>query len=193
MILGRKIWGPYAWHLLHTFSINNNFKISEMKKHQYYIFYTSFAYVLPCMMCRDHYYDIIYNKLPLNEKDINRQYLKRWVFDVHNIVNKLLKKPKYSYKRCINDNEVINHGNILLFMEAVYKSFDYNNMSLYNFDHIYNFFKYFCLLYPDKNIKKDFKKIIKSDSFKKIQTPKEFQNWIKSNFSKLNVHINKID
>ena len=61
MILGRKIWGPYAWHLLHTFSINNNFKISESKKHQYYIFYTSFAYVLPCMICRDHYYDIIYN------------------------------------------------------------------------------------------------------------------------------------
>ena len=86
MILGRKIWGPYAWHLLHTFSINNNFKISESKKHQYYIFYTSFAYVLPCMICRDHYYDIIYNKLKLNEKDINRQYLKRWIFDVHNIV-----------------------------------------------------------------------------------------------------------
>ena len=32
----REIWGPKAWHLLHSFSINNNFKIPQNKIHNYY-------------------------------------------------------------------------------------------------------------------------------------------------------------
>ena len=37
MIYGRKTWGPKAWHLLQTFAINQNKKISNNKKHNYYI------------------------------------------------------------------------------------------------------------------------------------------------------------
>ena len=35
MIYGRKIWGPKAWHLLHTFAMNENKKISNKKKSNY--------------------------------------------------------------------------------------------------------------------------------------------------------------
>ena len=36
---GKEIWGPIAWHLLHTFSIGNGKKIKEEDRNSYYIFY----------------------------------------------------------------------------------------------------------------------------------------------------------
>jgi hypothetical protein len=37
MIYGREFWGSKVWYLLHAFSINNNLKIPENKKHNYYL------------------------------------------------------------------------------------------------------------------------------------------------------------
>jgi hypothetical protein len=52
MNYGSIIWGSKAWHLLHAFSTK---KISDDKKHNYYIFYTTFIYLLPCIVCSEHY------------------------------------------------------------------------------------------------------------------------------------------
>jgi hypothetical protein len=164
-------WGPKAWNLLHSFSINNNYKIPDNKKHNYYIFYTTFTYILPCIICSDHYYDIIHNIEPLEEEKISRSYIKKWIFKVHNIVNSILNKPKYSYYQTITNNE-----DIFFFISNVYKNFDYDMMSLYKFDQIYNFFINFCILYPDKDIQKKLKKIIKSNNFKNIKTPNDFKH-----------------
>lgn len=188
MNIGRELWGSFAWHILHSFSINNNYKISNNKKHNYYIFYTSFIYILPCLICSEHYSDIIYNINELNEDDINRQYLMKWVFNAHNIVNKILHKPKYSYNNCIKKHKITNHKEIYTFMSIVLNNFNFEKMSLYKFDQIYNFFINFCLLYPELSIKKDLKKIINSESFKNIHTPLEFHDWIINNL----INIKKI-
>jgi hypothetical protein len=176
--INKEEWGPKVWHLLHSFSINNNFRIPDNKIHNYYIFYTSFLYILPCIICSEHYSDILYNLYPLEEDKITRIYLKKWVYDVHNIVNKILKKPKFSYKIFLeNSINPINHEDIFFIIDAIYKNFDYENMSLYKYDQIFNFFINFCTLYPDKNIKKQLKKIINKKDFIKVKTPNEFHLW----------------
>ena len=179
---GSNIWGPKAWNLLHSFSINNNVKISKKKKHNYYMFYMTFIYILPCIICSQHYSGIIYYINPLKENKITREYLIKWVFEIHNIVNNLLDKEEYDYKEFIIKDYVVNHKDIFFFIKNVYLKFDYKNISLHIYDQIYNFFINFCLLYPDLKIRKKLKKLIHSDDFKKIDTPNEFRDWIVINF-----------
>ena len=176
MNYGKEIWGPKAWNLLHSFSMTNK-KISNTKKHNYYIFYTTFIYIIPCLKCSDHYSEILYNKRPLIEENINKKYLKKWVFNIHNDVNIILKKNKYSFKDFIENDYIIEHCEIFFFIDIVYKNLDYKMMSLYKYDQIYNFFINFCNLYPTINIRKNLRKVIKSIDFINIKTPNEFKNW----------------
>jgi len=182
MIYSKNIWGPKAWHLLHIFSINNDSKISESKKHNYFIFYKSFTYLIPCIICSNHYGNIINSLNPLIKEKINRKYLIKWVYKTHNIVNKITKKPKYEYNKFLESikNIEINHNDIFFIFNAMYLEIDYDNISLYKYDQIYNFFINFCLLYPDKKKRKVLKSIINNDDFKKIITPKQFINMFKN-------------
>jgi hypothetical protein len=192
MIWPKTKWGPIAWNMLHSFSINNNFKISNKNKHSYYIFYTAFIYIIPCLECSEHYSDIIYNKNILDEEKINRIYLIKWLCDVHNYTNKLLKKKHIKYIDCIECHKDIKNKEIFLFIETIYKNFNYDTISLYKFDQIYNFFINFCLLYPDIKIKKDLKKFIKLKNFYKIETPKDFEKWFLKNKDNLkNIFFNE--
>jgi hypothetical protein len=184
-IIGKKIWGPKAWNLLHSFSINNNNKIPDNKKHNYYIFYTSFIYILPCDICSDHYSDIIYNINTLEECKINRLYLIRWCYKTHNIVNKILGKSNYSYNDFTNSykdlKNYICHKDIFYILFHTFKNIEYDKISLHKYDQIYNFFINFCLLYPDVFKRKALKKIIKNDRFNSIKTPKQFKMWFFDN------------
>jgi hypothetical protein len=186
MYYTRTYWGPIAWYLLHSFSINKNLKINEDKKHNYYIFYISFIYILPCSDCSDHYTDIIYNTNPLEESKITRNYLKKWVFNTHNIVNSIIGKKKYKYSDLIENYKIVNNCDIFFFIKNVYENFDYINMSYFNFDHIYNFFINFCILYPVKYIRIKLKKLIKHNNFTKIQTPIKFKEWFDNIIPTLN-------
>lgn len=183
MLYGNKIWGPKAWNLLHAFSINNLLEISNKKKHYYYIFYTSFIYILPCIICSKHYSDIIYYINPLIESEITREYLIEWVYNTHNIVNEVLDKELYPYEN-LDKKYIINNDDIFFILKLTYLNIDFTNISLFNYDQIYNFFLYFCLLYPNLKIKKKLKKIIRSVEFKKIETPNQFNNWFKTIFIK---------
>jgi len=188
MNYGSIIWGSKAWHLLHAFSIN---KISDDKKHNYYIFYTTFIYLLPCIVCSEHYADIIYVNNILEEEKINKKYLMRWVFDTHNIVNKTLNKPKYNYQIFLNSFNEINHNDIFFILKNFIKNIDFDNISLYKYDQVYNFFINFCILYPEKTRMKKLKKIIKSKNFIKINTPNQFKLWFINNLNLLETIICK--
>jgi hypothetical protein len=182
MILGTKSWGPKAWYFLHIFSIK---KISKKKIHNYYLFYTTFTYLIPCIICSEHYANIIYVDNILEEKNINQEYLKKWVFDTHNLVNKLLNKTILDYNDFNNDLNInyknINHNNIFFIIKNFFFNIDYDNISLYKFDQINTFFINFCLLYPKKNIRILLKKMINSEDFCNIKTPKEFNFWFINN------------
>jgi hypothetical protein len=182
MNLGSKIWGPKAWHLLHAFSSNY---ISNDKSHNYYLFYITFIYILPCVICSEHYAEILYNENILDEEKIDKEYINRWVFDTHNLVNKKLKKNIYDYEYYKNNFKVINHNDIFFIFKYFILNIDFKNISLYKFDQIINFVINFYQLYPNKKKRIMLKKFFKKENFNNISTPNEFIKWFKININKL--------
>ena len=180
----KSIWGPCAWHLLHSISIGNNKEIKEKYKMSYFIFFKTFGYIIPCIICSEHYKNLfgIFHKI--NTNFLSRQYLIKWVFDLHNIVNKNLKKNIYNLDDCISNNITINNKKIFFFINNIFLHNDYKNISMYKYEQYYNFFVNFCKIYPDKNIKKILKKLISSKDFKEIETPLEFEKWFINNYKK---------
>jgi hypothetical protein len=86
------VWGPAAWHLLHTISFNYPINPSEENKKYYKEFVESLTNVLPCKYCRMN----LENNLkahpikPCHMK--NRDTFSRYIYNLHEIVNKMLGK-----------------------------------------------------------------------------------------------------
>lgn len=109
------IWGPSYWHILHTMSFNYpvNPTCEDKKNHRNMIL--NLKNILPCKYCR---INLVKNfkSLPLRECDLkNRESFSRYVYDLHELVNKMLnKKSGLTYEdvreryehfrsRCTND------------------------------------------------------------------------------------------
>merc|ERR1712166_1073789 len=86
------VWGPPAWHFLHTISFNYPSHPSEFQKIPYKNFIMNFEHVLPCGHCRTSFRKNI-TQLPLNGHALkNRCNFSKWVFKLHELVNKMLGK-----------------------------------------------------------------------------------------------------
>lgn len=86
------VWGPPMWHILHTISFNYPINPTEEQKKHYYKFYKNLKNILPCRYCREN----LANNLKTHKLDKsimkNRETLSRWVFELHEMVNKMLGK-----------------------------------------------------------------------------------------------------
>jgi len=86
------VWGPAAWHLLHTISFNYPINPSEENKKYYKEFIENLKNVLPCKYCRMN----LENNLkahpikPCHMK--NRDTFSRYIYNLHEIINKMLGK-----------------------------------------------------------------------------------------------------
>ena len=93
------IWGPPMWFILHMVSFNYPVNPTEKDKDNYFSFFNSIRHVLPCGKCRTN---VVKNmkKRPLRRSTLkNRESISKWVYELHNDVNKMLCKPyKISYK-----------------------------------------------------------------------------------------------
>jgi len=86
------IWGPAMWLFLHTMSFNYPVNPSEDQKKYYYKFLKNLANILPCKYCRDNYKENLKTH-KLNKSVMkNRDSLSRWVYELHEMVNKRLNK-----------------------------------------------------------------------------------------------------
>jgi len=182
MKYGKKIWGPITWYLLHIFSCHNYLKKNSKLKHNYYIFYRTFIHIIPCNICSLHYSDIINYINPIEEEKLSNNYIKRWVYDTHNIVNDLLNKKIYKYSKLKEDYKNINNTKIFFIIKILIKNIDFSELSIYKYDQIYNFFINFCILYPDPIIRDRLELLLKSNQFKNIETPKQFIKWYNEYF-----------
>jgi hypothetical protein len=92
------VWGPPMWHVLHTISFNYPTKPTDKQKKDYFIFYYNLKNILPCKYCRDNLKNNTVT-LPLNiDVFKNRYTLSKYVYDLHELVNKMLdKKSSLSY------------------------------------------------------------------------------------------------
>ena len=94
------IWGPPLWHTLHTISFNYPVKPTKEDKENYYNYFKSLENVLPCRYCRDNYKDNL-KKLKFTKSHFkNRESLSKFVYNLHEQVNKNLgKKSGLTYSQ----------------------------------------------------------------------------------------------
>ena len=86
------VWGPLQWTFLHTMSFNYPVNpTSEDKKH-YRDYVLNLQYVLPCKYCRMNLKNNFKKKPLLMCHMANRETFSRYIYELHETVNKMLKK-----------------------------------------------------------------------------------------------------
>lgn len=100
------LWGPAAWHFLHTMSFNYPVTPSRETKMQYRNHILSLRHVLPCGKCRANLKEN-FKKLPLRMSDMkNRETFSRYIFNLHELINDMLnKKSNLTYEEVRNTYE----------------------------------------------------------------------------------------
>ena len=86
------VWGPGMWHYLHTMSFNYPIHPTKDDKKHYRDFMLNLQNVLPCKYCRQNLKNN-YKNNPLTMRDMaSRDSFSRYVYKLHEIVNKMLNK-----------------------------------------------------------------------------------------------------
>lgn len=87
-----KIWGPHFWETLHCASFGYPINPTEDERTHYKNFFTSVGHVLPCIYCRKSYLEFIRTEPTILDDKVmaNRETLTKWVYDMHQRVNKKL-------------------------------------------------------------------------------------------------------
>jgi hypothetical protein len=86
------IWGPSLWHTLHVMSFNYPINPTAKNKKDYKRFVNCLRCTLPCGKCRKNLKKNL-KDLPLRNKDLkNRERFSRWMFNLHEMINTMLKK-----------------------------------------------------------------------------------------------------
>lgn len=86
------VWGPAAWHLLHTISFNYPINPTNENKKHYKEYVENLTNVLPCKYCRMN----LKNNLKAHPIRMchmkNRETFSKYIYNLHEIVNKMLGK-----------------------------------------------------------------------------------------------------
>jgi hypothetical protein len=90
-----EVWGPFFWHTIHIVALGYPQEPTYSDKKAAKEFFESLTVLIPCPMCRDHYASHMV-KLPIGPSLDSRKDLFRWTVELHNEVNVMLGKRKYS-------------------------------------------------------------------------------------------------
>lgn len=86
------VWGPPLWHFLHTMSFNYPLEPTAAQKKVHRQFMESLEGVLPCGKCRDNLKKNVAQHPLLDKHLAGRAAFSKYVFDLHEVVNKMLDK-----------------------------------------------------------------------------------------------------
>ena len=118
------VWGPSQWHFLHTMSFNYPVEPTKADKKHYLDYIYSLRYTLPCGKCRANLHKNL-KKLPLKMSHMaSRETFSRYVYDLHELINKMLDN-----KILINNEQfikiiVIHHCDLNLIKKCIIKKND---------------------------------------------------------------------
>ena len=176
-----KLWGPYCWNFLHSISKNYN---SKYKK-KYYYFIKKIKFILPCPVCQEHFKQYLEdNNVELQK--INKQYLEKWFFKLHNHINKKLYKKEISFKEAkkeIDNKKYTNNNYIFTFFYFINNFFLKHSLSINHFNNIKSMYKLMGYIYPDNIIKQNFYNLTNNISFQGISNEKELNDWFNNNIN----------
>jgi len=110
LLSSKSAWGPRCWELLHAITFSYPQKPSQATQRAALNFFNSLPLLLPCIECGEH----CKQKIKENPPDVrSRDTLSRWCVNLHNEVNKMLRKSAMSYDTAKgiynNKNSCSNH------------------------------------------------------------------------------------
>ena len=89
------VWGAPMWHFLHTMSFNYPVNPTAEDKKHYREYVLNLQHVLPCKYCRINLKNNLKQK-PLQMCHMkNRDTFSRYIYELHETVNKMLKKKSH--------------------------------------------------------------------------------------------------
>jgi hypothetical protein len=89
------VWGPAMWHYLHTMSFNYPIEPTTENKKHYRDFVLNLRNVLPCKYCRINLTNNLKKKPILMCHMKNRYTFSRYIYELHEVVNKMLNKKSH--------------------------------------------------------------------------------------------------
>ena len=90
-----EVWGPFFWHTIHIVALGYPSEPTYSDKKAAKDFFESLQSLVPCPICRTHYISHL-AKIPIGPSLDSRKELFRWTIDLHNEVNQMLGKRKYT-------------------------------------------------------------------------------------------------
>ncbi len=95
------LWGPHLWKFMHYLTLSYPENPTEEDKDNLYNFFLTIQTVLPCEKCRYNFKSHL-EKTPLTEEILSDNVkVIKWLFDIHNEVNKSTDKPVLLYDEFI--------------------------------------------------------------------------------------------
>lgn len=86
-------WGKETWKLMHLVAINFPLEPTEADREAFSTFIRGLSLVLPCMVCRSHFQEMLSGEFAIQTKDLtDRASVFGWTVRVHNHVNQRLNK-----------------------------------------------------------------------------------------------------
>jgi hypothetical protein len=91
--LNPAIWGSHYWFFLHTIAYKYPLSPNAVTKRKYYDLITNFPLFLPDEEIGNHFASLL-DKYPVTPYLDNRESFIRWVWFIHNKINRELKKEE---------------------------------------------------------------------------------------------------
>lgn len=92
------IWGKYLWTSIHYISLGYPENPTQEEQNDYKEYFENLFKILPCYRCSENYKDHLL-KIPMTSQVLqNTKSLFKWTVELHNLVNKSLKKRLLSYE-----------------------------------------------------------------------------------------------
>jgi len=110
MHLSPNVWGPFFWHTIHIVALGYPKSPTYTDKKCAKEFFESLAFLIPCAVCREHYRAHL-EKNPLTPFLDSRTDLIKWTIEIHNQVNEMLGKPKWTLEETLAYYERLGRRN----------------------------------------------------------------------------------
>ena len=93
--LDPKIWGPHYWFFLHTISMSYPVQPNAVTKKKYYDFVQNIPLFIPVESIAGEFSKLL-DQYPVQPYLDNKESFIRWMWFIHNKINKKLEKPEIS-------------------------------------------------------------------------------------------------
>jgi len=93
--LDPKIWGPHYWFFLHTIAMSYPIHPNAVTKKKYYDFVQNIPLFIPVESMAGDFSKLL-DEYPVQPYLDNRESFIRWMWFIHNKINKKLEKPQIS-------------------------------------------------------------------------------------------------